>query len=113
MYASALNAYPEERRLSPRLSLDQDVLVSFDAASSISLVARGLDLSLRGVRIRLPIPMPEVAEVRVGCRSDEAWKIRGRARVERVSADRTEVLLLFQRTPYAVARLFERMFPAD
>jgi len=101
MITAPILACPTERRVSPRVPLDRDVRVFF--ASTMEVKATGLDLSLRGVRVRLPLPLPRVVGVEVGVGA-ELW---GPARVGRLSDDRHEAVLVFPRTPAGVARLFE------
>jgi len=96
---------PAERRESRRLPLEQEVLLSYDVATPTEIVARGLDLSPRGVRVQLPFPVPAaVEEVQLALRPADT---RTAARIGRRAAGGHELVLVFS-DPSTAASLLAR-----
>jgi hypothetical protein len=97
-----------ERRTCPRRPLD--VLLTFvGVGTSVEVKARCLDLSARGVQVRLPIPMPDLlVGGTVEVRSSGTRTFWGAATIGRLTSDRYEVVLVFPDTPRELATLLEQ-----
>jgi hypothetical protein len=100
--------------LLPRFPLDEEVLLSFDVGTPVKLVAWGVDVSPRCMRVQLPTPLPDdVVRVRVGSRSTPPRKTWGTATVDHVSSDCREVVLFFRKTPRVVAMMMQHRREAE
>jgi len=103
MLAAAIQS---DRRSSPRLAFQQDLLLSF---THMSVLAQAVDISRGGVRVRSESPLPEAVSIGVATRF-VTW---GHTRIGRRTADGREAVLLFPRTPRPVVDLLEGTTPMD